>query len=336
MKILVTGAAGYIGSHVLVQLLGRGFEVVAVDNHSNSRPDVYAAVRALAGRDFACHRVDVTDAAALAACLAGQRIEACLHFAAFKAVGESGQQPQRYFDNNVGGLLALTRVLAGLGTRHFVFSSSATVYGAPDRLPVAEDAALRPASVYAQTKLMGEQVLQSLAAAAPFMGTAILRYFNPVGAHPSALIGEEPLGTPNNLMPLVAQVAAGLRPMLQVFGQDYATPDGTCIRDYLHVEDLARGHLAALDRLLAGAPGFTVNLGTGRGHSVLEVLSCFEETTGMPVAHRFAPRRAGDVACYYADASLARQLLGWTAQHDLAAMCRDAWRWQQACASRGG
>lgn len=328
MRVLVTGAAGYIGSHTVLALLDAGFDVLAVDNHSNSSPVVYPRLQQLSGRTFVHQTLDVRDEPALATCLVAHPVQACVHFAALKSVAESMQQSLAYLHNNVGGLLSLLNVLAAHQVRTLVFSSSATVYGEPDAVPVAETAPPRPVSVYGTTKLMGEQVLNQLALAAEPWHTGILRYFNPVGAHPSGHIGEAPQGVPNNLMPLLAQVAAGLRPQLQLFGNDYPTPDGTCVRDYIHIQDLAAGHVAALRHLLAGNRSFTANLGTGQGTSVRQLMDTFARVNGVAVPHAVAPRRPGDVARYYADPSLAERLLGWRATHTLDDMCRDAWRWQ--------
>lgn len=328
MRVLVTGAAGYIGSHTVLALLAAGFDVLAVDNHCNSTSAVYPRLQRLAGRSFVHHALDVRDEPALAACLAAHPVVACVHFAALKSVGESMRQPLAYLHNNVGGLLNLLKVLTAEQVHTLVFSSSATVYGEPDQVPVPETAPLNAISLYGTTKLMGEQVLNQLALSPEPWRTGILRYFNPVGAHPSGDMGEAPQGVPNNLMPYVAQVAAGLRPELQVFGSDYPTPDGTCVRDYIHIQDLAAGHVAALRHLLAGGNSFTANLGTGLGTSVRQLIDTFARVNGVAVPHTLAPRRAGDVARYYADPSLAERLLGWRATHTLDDMCRDAWRWQ--------
>lgn len=326
--VLVTGAAGYVGTHTVVELLGQGYRVIALDNHCNSSPAAYERVQTLAGTPFVRVVADVRDESALERVLSSHRVDACVHFAALKAVGESGQKPLDYWGNNVGGLLAVLRALQRAGTQRFVFSSSATVYGAPDFSPVPEFAALRPASVYGQTKLAGEQVLQALTIQSPRWQVATLRYFNPVGAHPSGLIGEAPQGTPNNLMPHLTQVALGQRRELSVFGGDYPTPDGTCIRDYIHVQDLATGHVAALRHLLDGSGSFTVNLGTGQGTSVRELISTFERVNSVSVPSIVVRRRSGDVPEYFADSSLAHEVLGWRAQHTVEDMCRDAWRWQ--------
>ncbi|WP_411879196.1 UDP-glucose 4-epimerase GalE [Polaromonas sp. YR568] len=330
--VLVTGAAGYIGSHTVTELLRQGCRVVALDNYCNSSPEVYRRIEGLAGTTFAHVEADVRDGAALEKVLSNHDIDACIHFAALKSVSDSIIHPLRYLDNNVRGLLVLLRVLQRYHVHRFVFSSSATVYGDPVRVPVAESAVLNATSVYGATKLMGEDILRRLAAAPAELEetwrVAALRYFNPVGAHPSGQIGEEPLGIPNNLMPYVMQVAAGLRPKLSIFGGDYPTPDGTCVRDYIHIQDLVEGHLAALKHLLDGGASLTVNLGTGRGTSVRQLVETFVQVNGVTVPYEFAARRPGDVAQYFADPSRARELLGWQARHDLADMCRDAWRWQ--------
>jgi UDP-glucose 4-epimerase len=328
--VLLTGATGYIGSHTWLALLEAGFDVVGIDDLSNSSVHVVERLAELAGREPRFVRADVRDAAALDAVFAAQRIDAVVHFAAYKAVGESASKPLSYYANNLGGLFSVCEAMQRHGCRRFVFSSSATVYGVPDTLPIAEDAPLRATSPYGRTKLMSEQVLADIGAADATWQTACLRYFNPVGAHPSGRIGEDPRGTPNNLMPFVAQVATGRRAALQVYGNDYPTPDGTGVRDYIHVVDLALGHVAAVRRLLDQAGSFVVNLGTGRGHSVLEVVRAYERASGRPVACEMAPRRAGDVASCYADPALAERLLGWRATRDLARMCEDSWRWQSA------
>ena len=328
MNVLVTGAAGYIGSHAVVELLKQGYRVVALDNHCNSSEAVYERMQSLAGTSFLRIIADVRDEAAMEKIVSDHPVDACIHFAALKAVGESGLKPLDYWSNNVGGLLVLLRVLQRAAIRKLVFSSSATVYGAPDVSPVPESAALRPASVYGQTKLACEQILQALAAQSLPWQVATLRYFNPVGAHPSGQIGEAPVGLPSNLMPYVTQVAAGLRSKLNIFGSDYPTLDGTCVRDYIHVQDLVSGHVAALEHLLNGSASFTVNLGTGMGTSVRQLVDTFERVNSVAVPHEFAARRPGDVAEYFADASQARHLIGWRPRHDLADMCRDAWQWQ--------
>ncbi|MBX3637519.1 MAG: UDP-glucose 4-epimerase GalE [Rubrivivax sp.] len=329
-KVLLTGATGYIGSHTWLALLEAGFDVVGVDDFSNSSPRVLERLHELGGRPPVFERLDVRDEAALDTLFARHRPAAAVHFAALKAVGESAERPLDYYANNLGGLLAVCRTMLRHEVTRFVFSSSATVYGEPERLPLAEDARTAAANPYGQTKLMGEQILRDLGAAEPRWQTACLRYFNPVGAHGSGRIGEDPRGTPNNLMPYVAQVAVGRLPRLRVFGGDWPTPDGTGVRDYIHVTDLAEGHVAALRRLLTAPGSFTVNLGTGRGHSVLEVVAAFAAASGREIPYDIVPRRPGDVAACWADPSHAQQLLGWRAQHDLARMCADHWRWQQA------
>jgi len=326
--ILLTGATGYIGSHTWLELLAAGNEVIGLDNFSNSSPLVLSRLAWLSGRMPCFVRANVTDAAAMDALFTARRIDAVVHFAAFKAVGESVQQPLRYYANNVGGLMTLCKSMRAHGVNRLVFSSSATVYGKPETLPIREDAATQATNPYGQTKLMGETLLRDMAAAEAGWQVAVLRYFNPVGAHPSGRIGEDPLGIPNNLMPYVAQVAIGRRPRLAVFGGDYDTPDGTGVRDYLHIVDLAQGHVKALERLLGQPGSLTVNLGTGRGHSVLEVVAAYERASGRSVPYDIVERRPGDVDACYADPALARELIGWTAARGLDAMCEDSWRWQ--------
>ena len=326
--ILVTGGAGYIGSHTCVELLEAGYAVAVFDNFSNSSPEVLARVESLTGRRLRIYRGDIRDAAALDHALADSGAGAVVHFAGLKAVGESVEQPLRYYDNNVVGTLRLLEAMGRAGVASLVFSSSATVYGEPQSLPLTEDHPLSATNPYGRTKLVIEDMLRELHAAEPAWRIAILRYFNPVGAHASGLIGEDPLGVPNNLLPYVAQVAVGRRERLSVWGSDYPTHDGTGLRDYIHVVDLALGHLKALERLQVQAQCFSVNLGTGTGYSVLEIVRAFEQASGRTVPYRLAPRRAGDVAACYADPRQAAQLLGWRAERDLATMCRDAWNWQ--------
>jgi UDP-glucose 4-epimerase len=327
--ILLTGAAGYIASHTWLALQAAGYGVVGVDDFSNSSPRVLERLHRLSGREVVFERASVCDAAAMAAIFARHRIDAVVHFAALKAVGESTQKPLEYYANNIGGLLTTCQAMRAAGVRRFVFSSSATVYGDPQSLPITEAAPLSATNPYGQTKLIGETILRDLGAADAAWQTACLRYFNPVGAHESGLIGEDPRGTPNNLMPYVAQVAVGRRAELSVYGDDYATPDGTGVRDYIHVCDLAEGHVAALRRLFDNSGSLTVNLGTGRGYSVLEVVQAYETASGRPIPYRIVARRPGDVAACYADPALAQQRLGWRAQHGLDRMCADSWRWQQ-------
>lgn len=336
--ILLTGATGYIGSHTWLALQQAGYEVVGIDDFSNSSPVVLERLQELSGRKPVFERVDVNDGAAMDALFRRHRFDATVHFAAYKAVGESASKPLAYYGNNLGGLVTTCRTMLAHGVTRFVFSSSATVYGQPERLPITEDAPLSATNPYGQTKLMGEQILNDLGAAearaveggaaGPAWQTASLRYFNPVGAHESGRIGEDPRGMPNNLMPFVAQVAVGRRERLSVFGNDYPTPDGTGVRDYIHVVDLAEGHVAAVRRLLEHPGSFTVNLGTGQGHSVLEVVAAYAKASGRAVPYVVAPRRPGDVAAVYADPTLAQTLLGWRARHGLARMCEDSWRWQ--------
>lgn len=328
-RILLTGATGYIASHTWLALWSAGFDVVGLDNFSNSSPAVLDRLRRIGGREPAFVHADVGDASALDALLASHRFDAVVHFAAFKAVGESVAKPLDYYRNNVGGLIALCESMRRHGCSRIVYSSSATVYGDPQSLPIRESAPLSAANPYGWTKLMGEQILADLAKAQPGWQNACLRYFNPVGAHESGLIGEDPRGTPNNLMPYVAQVAVGRLPKLRVFGNDYATPDGTGVRDYIHVCDLAEGHVAAVRRLLQAEGSFTVNLGTGHGHSVLDVIRAYERSSGRTIPFEVVARRPGDVAACYADASEANRLLSWRASRSLDQMCADSWHWQQ-------
>jgi UDP-glucose 4-epimerase len=329
--VLVTGGAGYIGTHTCVELLAAGLGVVVVDNLSNAKPAALRRVQEIAGRPLsAFHCVDVRDRAALREVFRSHPIAAVIHFAALKAVGDSVREPLAYYENNVGGTNTLLQVMDEFGVKHLVFSSSATVYGDPKEMPIRENCPLAPANPYGRTKWMMEAVLGDVAAADPSWHIAVLRYFNPVGAHPSGRIGEDPNGVPNNLMPYVSQVAVGRLAELLVFGDDYPTLDGTGVRDYIHVVDLARGHVAAVARLDALPGVTTVNLGTGRGYSVLEVVRAFEAGSGRRVPYRVVGRRPGDVAQCWADPSAAQALLGWRAEGDLRAMCEDAWRWQRA------
>jgi len=328
-RILLTGATGYIGSHTWLALHEAGFDVVGVDNFANSSPRVLERLAGLLGQTPAFERADVCDEQALGGVFARHAIDAVVHFAAHKAVGESIQKPLEYFRNNIGGLITVARVMQAHGVPVFVYSSSATVYGDPQTLPITEDAPLAATNPYGTTKLVGEQLLRELQRCDPHWRIATLRYFNPVGAHPSGRIGEHPGGVPNNLMPYVSQVAVGQLEHLRVFGNDYDTPDGTGVRDYLHVVDLAEGHVAALRHLLGGGASHTVNLGTGRGSSVLEVVRAFEAASGRTIPYRIHPRRPGDVAACYADASLAHRVLGWRSRLTLADMCTDAWTWQR-------
>ncbi|WP_332854332.1 UDP-glucose 4-epimerase GalE [Duganella sp. S19_KUP01_CR8] len=328
MKILVTGGMGYIGSHTVVELLAAGHEVVALDNLSNAQASVQQRVERIAGKPFTFVDADVRDRAAVEAVFAAHRIDSVIHFAGLKAVGESVEQPLRYYDNNVTGSLVLFECMAKAGVKSLVFSSSATVYGDPASVPILEHFPLSATNPYGRSKLMIEEMLRDLYKADPGWSIALLRYFNPVGAHESGLIGEEPNGIPNNLVPYIAQVADGRRERLSVYGGDYPTPDGTGLRDYIHVVDLALGHLATLAKLATGAGIFTYNLGTGRGNSVLEMVRAFEAASGRPVPYQVVARRAGDIAACYADASLAERELGWKARRNVEQMCVDSWRWQ--------
>ena len=329
MRVLVTGGAGYIGSITTLGLLEQGHEAIVFDNFVNSKPAVLDRIAALAGRKPALVRGDVANRALVERVLHDERVEAVIHFAALKAVGESVAQPLAYYRNNVGGTVALLEAMQAVGVRHIVSSSSATVYGEHGTMPLAEDAPTSAANPYGQSKLMIEQIITDLVRAEPAWTASLLRYFNPVGAHESGTLGEDPQGIPNNLMPYIAQVAVGRREHLNVYGDNWPTPDGTGVRDYVHVVDLAEGHLAALAHG-AARPGLHVfNLGTGRGHSVLEVLAAFGRACGHALPHRIAPRRAGDVAANWADVDRAAQVLGWRATRSLDQMCQDAWRWQR-------
>ena len=326
--ILVTGGTGFIGSHTCVALANAGQRFLILDNLQNSRRDVLDRLERLCGTRSTFIEGDVRDSALLDRVFAQHEVRAVIHFAALKAVGESIAQPLGYYQNNLAGTLALLQAMQRAAVNTLVFSSSATVYGDPASVPIREDAPLCATNPYGWTKLMVEQMLADLVRAEPHWRIARLRYFNPVGAHESGLIGEDPTGIPNNLMPYVAQVAAGVRPELQVFGNDYPTIDGTGVRDYIHVMDLAEGHVAALDALKRHAGLLTVNLGTGLGASVLQLVAAFEGASGRPVPYRIAPRRPGDVAACWADPALASTLLNWRTRRDLAQMCADAWRWQ--------
>jgi UDP-glucose 4-epimerase len=326
--ILLTGATGYIASHTWLELQAAGYDVVGLDDFSNSSPEVLNRLEQLSGKSPVFERASVCDADAMNGVFERHRIDAVVHFAAFKAVGESTQQPLRYYANNIGGLLTLAAAMRAHDVNRIVFSSSATVYGKPEVLPIREDAATGATNPYGETKLIGEKILRDMAAAEAGWQSGILRYFNPVGAHESGRIGEDPRGVPNNLMPYVAQVAIGRRARLSVFGDDYDTPDGTGVRDYIHVVDLALGHVKALDRLLATPGSLLVNLGTGRGYSVLELIAAYEKASDKPVPYDIVARRAGDIDSCFADPALALSELGWKATRDLDAMCADSWRWQ--------
>ena len=328
MNVLLTGGAGYIGSHMAVALAQAGQRPVVLDNFCNSKPSVMDRLAALCGESLPLVQADVRDTSAVVRAITEHRIEAVVHFAALKAVGESVAKPLLYFENNVGGLLSLLKAMQSTGCRQIVFSSSAVVYGDPARLPISEGDPVGYTNAYAQTKLVGEQFLEALAQSDPSWRVAVLRYFNPVGAHPSGQIGEDPSGIPNNLVPYIAQVAVGRRDCLQVFGSDYATPDGTGVRDYIHIQDLVAGHLASL-RVLGEQGSHLVNLGTGRGYSVMEVIDAYARASGRPIPYEVAPRRPGDVATVFTDPTRARTLLGWQAQFGLDDMCLSSWHWQQ-------
>lgn len=327
--ILVTGGAGYIGSHTAVELLDNGYDVVIVDNLVNSKVEAVRRIERITGKTPAFHQVDVCDQAALAKVFDAHPITGTIHFAALKAVGESVTKPLEYYQNNLGGLLAVLKVMRERNVRQFVFSSSATVYGVPERSPIDESFSLSATNPYGQSKLIAEQILRDLEVSDPSWRIATLRYFNPVGAHSSGLIGEDPAGIPNNLMPYVAQVAVGKLEKLRVFGSDYPTPDGTGVRDYIHVVDLAKGHIAALDALATRDASFVVNLGTGQGYSVLEVVRAFEKASGRPVPYELVARRPGDIAECYANPQAAADIIGWRATLGIEEMCADHWKWQE-------
>ncbi len=327
-RILVTGGAGFIGSHTVVELLQSGFDVTIVDNLCNSSPKVITRIGEITQKPVAFQQVDLCDRDALQRVFSQAHYEAVLHFAGLKAVGESNAIPLRYYQNNLTGTLYLLEAMAAFGCKNLVFSSSATVYGDPAKVPITEDMPLSATNPYGRTKLMIEEMCRDIAKADPAWHIALLRYFNPVGAHTSGLIGEDPMGIPNNLMPYLLQVAGGRRERLQVFGNDWPTRDGTGIRDYIHVVDLAGGHLAAVKALPRLTGTVAVNLGTGNGYSVLEMVRGVEQASGKTIAYEFAGRRPGDVAVCFADASRAKSLLGWSATRGLEEMCRDGWRWQ--------
>ncbi len=330
--VLLTGGAGYIGSHTAVSLVQAGYFPVLLDNFCNSDRRVLERLKLLLGdQAFAVQEADACEQSKIIELITRFDVTAVIHFAALKAVGESVMQPLRYFENNNQALLAVLKAISSIAKDryiHLVYSSSATVYGDPDQVPITESAALRPTNPYAWTKLIGEQIILAQQQANPSCRAVILRYFNPVGAHESGMIGEQPQGVPNNLMPYVQQVAVGKREYLSVFGQDWPTPDGTGVRDYLHVMDLAEGHVKAVDYLLAGERSEIINLGTGTGRSVLELIRAFSQASGQEIPYRFTARRPGDIAVCYADSSKAAAVLGWRAQRGLETMCTDAWRWQ--------
>jgi len=327
--ILVTGGAGYIGSHTCVELLNDGYDVVVIDNLVNSNRKSLERVEQITGKKLAFHDADVRDAAALNRIFDSHPITGAIHFAALKAVGESVSKPIEYYQNNIGSLLTLLDVMRTRNIKQFVFSSSATVYGVPQSSPIDESFPLSATNPYGQTKLMAEQILRDVELSDPTWRIATLRYFNPVGAHESGLIGEAPGGIPNNLMPYVAQVAVGKREKLSVFGGDYSTPDGTGVRDYIHVVDLARGHIKALDALVKRDASFIVNLGTGQGYSVLDVVKSFEKASGRPVPYQIVERRPGDIGECFANPAAAESIIGWRAEFGIERMCVDHWRWQE-------
>lgn len=327
-KILVTGGAGYIGSHTCVELLNEGHDLVIIDNLSNSKLEALNRVRTITGRDFAFYQQDVRDESALKTIFREHQIDAVIHFAGLKAVGESVAMPLEYYSNNLDSTMVLCEVMRQAGCKRLVFSSSATVYGVPEHVPITEDSPLFCTNPYGWTKFMNEQILRDLAVADPAWSVVLLRYFNPIGAHSSGLIGEDPSGIPNNLMPYIAQVAVGRRPLLHIYGNDYATPDGTGVRDYIHVVDLALGHCRAIDYTMTHSGAEMINLGTGKGCSVLEMVAAFEKASGRKIPYQIDPRRPGDIDASYADAHKAKALLGWQAELSLDEMCADTWRWQ--------
>lgn len=328
MTILVTGGAGYIGSHTCVELLTAGYPVVVVDNLSNSKAESLRRVERITGKSPIFHQLDIRDEAALSAVFASQNIQAVIHFAGFKAVGESVEIPLTYYHNNITGTLVLCEVMKRHGVKNLVFSSSATVYGDPRRVPVTEDFPLHATNPYGRTKWMIEEILRDIHISDPTWNLVLLRYFNPVGAHDSGLIGEDPNGIPSNLLPYITQVGVGKLDELRVFGSDYPTPDGTGVRDFIHVVDLAVGHIHAVKKLTENPGIVTYNLGTGRGYSVLEMIAAFEAASRKRIPYRIVGRRSGDVASSYADPSLAQKEMGWTARRFLEDICRDAWKWQ--------
>jgi UDP-glucose 4-epimerase len=329
VAILITGGAGYIGSHTCVELLKAGYQVIVVDNLSNSHPESLSRVEELTGKGYEFFEVDLLNRQGLEEVFSKYHIDAVIHFAGLKAVGESVSMPLHYYHNNITGTLILCDVMKKYGVKNLVFSSSATVYGMPDQVPINEDFPLSATNPYGRTKLMIEEILRDLHVADNSMSIALLRYFNPIGAHESGVIGEDPNGIPNNLMPYVTQVAVGKLKELQVFGNDYPTVDGTGVRDYIHVVDLALGHVKALEKVMSSSGVEAYNLGTGQGYSVLELVSAFERVSGVKVPYRIVERRPGDVAVCYADVTKAEKELGWVAERGIEEMCKDSWRWQQ-------
>ena len=327
--VLVTGGAGFIGSHTSVELLNAGYDIIILDNFVNSKPESLKRIKELTGKDFKFYQADIRDEEAMTKVFAENKIDAVIHFAGLKSVPQSVTEPLNYYDNNIAGTVCLCRVMDKAGCKKLVFSSSATVYGSKNPSPLREDMPTGgTTNPYGTTKYFIEQILQDLCVSDSEWGVSILRYFNPIGAHKSGRIGEDPNGIPGNLMPYITQVAIGKLECLNVCGNDYPTPDGTGVRDYIHVVDLALGHIKALDRLLKVKGCEVYNLGTGKGYSVLDVVKAFEKASGIKINYRIAPRRAGDVACCYADATKAKEVLGWQAQYDIDDMCADSWRWQ--------
>lgn len=327
--ILLTGGAGYIGSHTAVELLQAGFEVLIADNFYNSKPEVINAIEDIAGKRPVLEEMDVCDPVKVDSMFEKYSIEAVLHFASYKAVGESVEKPLLYYRNDLDSLITVMEAMKRHGVYNLIFSSSATVYGVPEVVPLVEGMPTGCTNPYGWTKYMSEQIIQDVCNAEKDLSAVILRYFNPIGAHKSALIGEQPNGVPNNLMPYITQVASGIRPYLNVFGNDYDTPDGTGVRDYIHVVDIAKGHIAALNYAMSHKGAEVINLGTGNGYSVLELVKTFEQVNKIEIPYRIVPRRVGDVAQCYADPSKAKRLLGWQAQETLDTMCRDAWQWEK-------
>ena len=329
MAILVTGGAGYIGSHTCVELLAAGYEIIVLDNFSNSKPESLNRVKEITGKEFTFYEVDLLDQSGLEDVFSNHSIEAVIHFAGLKAVGESVSIPLHYYHNNITGTLILCDVMKKYGVKNLVFSSSATVYGMPDQVPISEDFPLSATNPYGRTKLMIEEILRDLFVADNSWSIALLRYFNPIGAHESGTIGEDPNGIPNNLMPFITQVAVGKLKELQVFGNDYPTVDGSGVRDYIHVVDLALGHIKALEKVVSSNGVDAYNLGTGTGYSVLEIVAAFEKVSGMKVPYKIVDRRPGDIAICYADPSKSKNELGWSAERGIEDMCLDSWRWQE-------
>lgn len=328
MQILLTGGAGYIGSHTCVELIKSGYDVVIADNLSNSNPEVLNRLKTITGKDVKFYKADILDREAMRKVFSENDIKVVIHFAGLKAVGESVREPMKYYENNIAGTVVLCEVMQEFGCKKIVFSSSATVYGVAEKMPLTEDMPLGAINPYGRTKLFIEYILKDLCVADNEWSVALLRYFNPIGAHESGLIGEDPKGIPNNLMPYITQVAVGRLECLNVFGNDYPTNDGTGVRDYIHVVDLAKGHVKAVEYVLKNVGCDAINLGTGNGTSVLELVAAFEKASGVKVPYKIVERRAGDPAKVYADASKAKEVLGWTAEYGIERMCEDNWRWQ--------